>query len=317
MPYGWGKFILLRRLWLSGNLIVSLPVDGLVLLPDFDPVTGVRKQVFAKGFGGLHSLEELWLDNNRLKTITGQIAWCTSLKYLNLRRNLIQDLPDDFGNMHSLQYLVCSHNLLEKVPDSLYTLPNLHTLRLDSNRLQLLTDSVVMATSLTDLDVSHNPMLCLPPEISQCEDLVRIKTVHSGHRSNTQNLSGYWSKMHSTMKLVPMVCKSGTRIDYQECRPKTTTYQPVPISLGQSQTTRPSTRASTCIRASSLSVQHESESTENPRLGIMATFGNPAKVDTVYSPPPLSVRPPQTPFSCARTEATCRFSGAYHESDSI
>ena len=219
--------------------------------------------------------------------------------------------------MHSLQYLVCSHNLLEKVPDSLYTLPNLHTLRLDSNRLQLLTDSVVMATSLTDLDVSHNPMLCLPPEISQCEDLVRIKTVHSGHRSNTQNLSGYWSKMHSTMKLVPMVCKSGTRIDYQECRPKTTSYQPVPISLGQSQTTRPSTRASTCIRASSLSVQHESESTENPRLGIMATFGNPAKVDTVYSPPPLSVRPPQTPFSCARTEATCRFSGAYHESDSI
>jgi hypothetical protein len=301
LPYGWGELSNLKRLWLSGNLIDYLPIDCNVFLSDFDPITGIRKQLYTKGFGGLHSLEELWLDNNRLKSITSEISNCESLRYLNMRRNLLVDIPSELGDIKSLEFIVLTHNLVQTVPDSLFKLPNLHTLELDCNRLEKISELVVFATALTDLNLSHNPLRCLPAEISLCKNLVHLKTVHS-QRVNSECPSGQWNKFRFK---VPMVQKDGLTIEYQDMRPKTSSVQLMGESKSRSESGRPCTRAQyTCNSGSA--------------VNMMAVGGFlPSSNVLTYSPPPISTRPPMTPYSCARPNAPSRYSGAYHESANI
>jgi hypothetical protein len=294
----------LKRLWLSGNLIDVLPVDCNVFLLDFDPISGLRKQIYTKGFGGLHSLEELWLDNNRLRSITPEISDCQSLRYLNLRRNLLVDIPSELGAVKSLEFLVLTHNLVRTVPDSLFKLPSLHTLDLDCNRIEHISEFVLFATALTDLNLSHNPLRCLPVELSLCKDLVHLKTVHS-QRINSECPSGHWNKFRLK---VPIIQKDGLGIEYQEMRPKTSNFRLMGDLGSRVETSRP------CTKACHLADMCNSAST----VSMMSGGGNlPSSNVLTYTPPPISTRPPLTPYSYARPDVPSRYSGAYHESASI
>ena len=296
---------------MSGNMIEALPVDGNVLLPDFDPITGLRKQIFAKGFGGLSSLVELWMDNNRLKTLTKEISWCTSMQYVNLRRNCLEEIPLELGDIASLEFLVCSHNQLCIVPEELLDLPKLHTLLLDCNKIRHIPPSIQRATALTELDISHNPISGLPAELALCKDLVRLKTVHSAQRLHSVCPTGQWNKMHSTSERVPVVRKDGLGIDFVESRPASSNYR---LSTRSTSRSRPSTQCGILS-----AVQYDSNGDGLPaRVSVMAVGGVlPSKQYTAYSTPPISIRPPQTPFSCSRPASDNRYSGAYHQSDSI
>jgi len=76
----------------------------------------------------LPELRELYLANNKIKTVIGLDL--PQLQILNLRGNLIEQFEETFPNLENLRYLNLRENKFEKLEEfvKLATLPNLKTL---------------------------------------------------------------------------------------------------------------------------------------------------------------------------------------------
>jgi len=85
----------LRRLYLNGNRLRSLPVE----------------------IGRLQLLEELVLSENNLEEIPSSITGIAALRVLKLQANKLKILPYDLAEVQTLEELDCSNNeSLEMVP---------------------------------------------------------------------------------------------------------------------------------------------------------------------------------------------------------
>lgn len=104
-----------RCLWLSSNHIEDLPTDKTVMLLEYDPLTGERKSLYSAGIRGLTSLQELWIESNHLEELPPDIGELQSLRYCNLRRNLISQIPAEFSKLAKLEILVLTHNQFSQV----------------------------------------------------------------------------------------------------------------------------------------------------------------------------------------------------------
>ena len=100
---------------MSSNLIEDLPTDRSVLLMDYDPITGARKSLNSVGVAGLTSLQELWMENNRIQEIPPDLGRCHALRYCNLRRNMIETIPNELNKLTVLEHLVLTHNQITQV----------------------------------------------------------------------------------------------------------------------------------------------------------------------------------------------------------
>ena len=197
LPSFFGNFCNLSHLWLSNNQIKELPVDERVKLLEFDPNTGERYVRDSPGVGGLVSLEELWLDNNAVTTITGEIGRCKSLKYLNLRRNQLSELPAETAQLKNLQHVVLTHNAMTDIPIQLVSVPKLHTLQLENNRIERISDAIVEATALTELNVACNPLVSVPSVISTMPHLITFNATNAVHDKRGVVISASWSRQHA------------------------------------------------------------------------------------------------------------------------
>ena len=197
LPSFFGSLHQMTHVWLSNNLIEQLPADEMIKLFEFDPKTGERYVRFSPGIGGLTSLQELWLDNNRIVDIPGEIGRCRSLKYLNMRSNKIVALPPEICKCQNLQCMVLTHNFLTEIPECVAKIPHLHTLQLEHNKIEHITDVIVDATTLTDLNVSHNPLKSFPNVISMMPHLVTFTCQNAVHDNRGVVISASWSRQHA------------------------------------------------------------------------------------------------------------------------
>src|SRR6185503_7314949 len=88
--------------------------------------------------GQLKNLEVIDLGGNYLKTLPAGFCNLIKLKELNLKRNEITVLPDEFGNLKNLTGLDLSYNKLATLPLSFFMLKKLIQLNLDWNELTYL-----------------------------------------------------------------------------------------------------------------------------------------------------------------------------------
>jgi Leucine-rich repeat (LRR) protein len=196
----------IRCLWLSSNLIDYLPEDTTVQLLDYDPLTGDRKSLQSPGFGGLTSLEELWMESNRLEEIPPQFGRCISLRYINFRRNLIEDIPREICGLTKLENFVLTHNRFKEFPPPLFNLPSMHTLTFDHNEIRDMPKGLLAATNLTCLNLSHNPIEAIPSEIGLMTNLVQLYTSNGGKTPSTgQHLPGGWMRLHTMSSCFPVL----------------------------------------------------------------------------------------------------------------
>uniref|UniRef100_A0A8C1FRG7 Leucine-rich repeat-containing protein 7 n=2 Tax=Cyprinus carpio carpio TaxID=630221 RepID=A0A8C1FRG7_CYPCA len=150
LPDGFTQLLSLTQLFLNDAFLEYLPPD-------------VLEQI--------HSLKELWLDNNSLQTIPGSVGKLRQLRYLDLAKNRIESLDADISGCESLEDLLLSSNMLQQLPDSIGKLKKLTTLKVDDNQLTSLPNTIGSLSLLEEFDCSCNELESLPPTIGYLHNL--------------------------------------------------------------------------------------------------------------------------------------------------
>lgn len=118
--------------------------------------------------------EALLLHENELTSLTGggKFGDLAELQVLDLHRNCLEKLPEDFGLLTNLRVLNLQDNKLKSIPAKLGSLARLETLNLSGNCLKEIPASISGLTSLRTLDLRNNPKLKkIPKEMAHLQCL--------------------------------------------------------------------------------------------------------------------------------------------------
>ncbi|KAJ9556817.1 hypothetical protein OSB04_011431 [Centaurea solstitialis] len=141
------------------------------------------------------------LSNNEVKVIPQEVWNCgSSVRFLDLSCNSIQDIPEAIGGLTSLQklllnangikdeflswngmsslksltFLSLSHNLLTTLPSDLGALTTLKELHVANNQLTCLPDEIGLLVHLEVLEANDNRISTIPSCIGSCSALVEV-----------------------------------------------------------------------------------------------------------------------------------------------
>lgn len=129
-------------------------------------------------FAGMHTLRELWLDNNRFEVFPEILCEMKELKVLVLSNNNIREIPRRIKSMYALEDLSLDGNELSSLPNELFDLPNLRALRLRGNKLTQLPEAIENCTSLETLVLASNELTNLPKSLGSCSSL-KVLSINS------------------------------------------------------------------------------------------------------------------------------------------
>ncbi|VDL99330.1 unnamed protein product [Schistocephalus solidus] len=111
-------------------------------------------------------IERLSLASNKLTKIDGQgLAQLDTLTILDLRDNLLTELPNEIEALSSLKQLVVASNQLTRLPPTLVTLPSLVWLDISHNKLTELPTGMEALNAVERLNVQDCQLNCLPDRL--------------------------------------------------------------------------------------------------------------------------------------------------------
>lgn len=105
----------------------------------------------------LTTLQELYLDHNKIKYLPDSLTALQSLRLLSVQHNLISSLPASLGSMRSLNQLHAAHNVITSIPKEFSGLLLLEHLDLSDNKLSSWESELVLP-SLRRLNLSRNSL---------------------------------------------------------------------------------------------------------------------------------------------------------------
>jgi insulin-like growth factor-binding protein complex acid labile subunit len=144
---------------LSANKIKTLKNEvfhGLINVTKLDLHLNDINQVEIKTFIDLNSLKYLNLDSNQISTLKN-VQFYSNLEVISLRFNLLTNLNEI--NSSSLKYLNVSNNRLQEIDFKKTFLPNLEYLDLSQNRLiSIKNESFLNMNQLKHLNLSYNKL---------------------------------------------------------------------------------------------------------------------------------------------------------------
>ncbi|CAH8513582.1 unnamed protein product [Schistosoma haematobium] len=115
------------------------------------------------------------LEACQLKYLPDLSAFYVTLRFLNLSRNYLEDLPNDFCLLNNLEFLSLRSNPLHKVPKSIAKLKQLKSLNLSYCLIENLTYEFYDLKSIEQLDLSYNRLIYLDSRIKNLEHLKVLK----------------------------------------------------------------------------------------------------------------------------------------------
>ncbi|KAH3694443.1 leucine-rich repeat-containing protein 40-like [Dreissena polymorpha] len=140
---------------LSKNCFTELP-EGIMLVSDH--------------------LKELNLGFNRLPKLHPDIGLYFRLTFLDLRNNLLTDLPSDMSSLKELREIILSFNRFTKLPSVVYSLPKLEILFANDNKLgSIEADGINRLSCLATLDLQNNSIGQVPPELGNCTHIKSLQ----------------------------------------------------------------------------------------------------------------------------------------------
>lgn len=124
---------------------------------------------------GIESLKKLYFsDAYELYHLEEGISQLKNLEYLNLDRNKLADLPNDFCGLITLKWLRLNNNQLVVLPQKMTNLKNLRSLYLRGNKFTQVPEQLKEMKSLEQLDLGDNQITELPKWLSELPNLKRI-----------------------------------------------------------------------------------------------------------------------------------------------
>uniref|UniRef100_A0A672LNJ4 Leucine rich repeat containing 7 n=1 Tax=Sinocyclocheilus grahami TaxID=75366 RepID=A0A672LNJ4_SINGR len=207
LPDGFTQLLNLTQLFLNDAFLEYLPPE-------------VLEQI--------HSLKELWLDNNSLQTIPGSIGKLRQLRYLDLAKNRIESLDADISGCESLEDLLLSSNMLQQLPDTIGEVPLLTLLKylgipmmkitglshlFKWENLAIISCSVLQignCRNVTVMSLRSNKIEFLPDEIGQMTKL-RVLNLSDNRLKNLpftftklKDLAALWLSDNQSKALIPL-----------------------------------------------------------------------------------------------------------------
>ncbi|KAG5884712.1 hypothetical protein JTB14_019836 [Gonioctena quinquepunctata] len=206
---------------LNGLNFLNISETGLACLPD--------------GIAMLGNLQTLVLHSNKMEEINKEISKLDKLKILDLSRNDIRSLPEDFANLplvtlnlnsnklesfpafttnKKLAILDLSNNKLKEFPNICSEeLTNLAELKLIGNEIEDIPNIINRLSGLKVFEISSNKIKVLPGELADCQKLKEL------------NLKSNPISDRRLLKLIDQ-CRTKQVLDYikQHC-PKTSSNQ--------------------------------------------------------------------------------------------
>jgi Leucine-rich repeat (LRR) protein/serine/threonine protein phosphatase PrpC len=150
LPAGIGGLVALKKLYLTGNQLTTLP----------------------KSFGKLVNLLEVELAQNQLEELPAEIAGCKKLTMVDVSDNKLTALPKAIGKLRPLMQLKVGGNQLTELAADLFDeLPELLYLNVFHNQLRSLPASLCRCPKLQRLDCAYNEIKALPKELPQLKAL--------------------------------------------------------------------------------------------------------------------------------------------------
>ena len=128
-------------------------------------------------FENLTNLLTLDLSWNAFKTFP-DVVFGLKLKNLNIKKNLIDFIPDSFEKDEQLSVLDLGRNDLVSIPNSIGHLKNLKCLFVDSNTLRFIPESIGDLTKIQVLNLDDNETLHHLPD--SLEKLINLHKLYLG-----------------------------------------------------------------------------------------------------------------------------------------
>ncbi len=169
IPSTFSQLSALEHIDLSWNLLSSFP-DFLIKLDKLKYLNLSRNRIgiFPTQLGRLgNSLETLIFEANfygkyseKINKIPQSITTLTKLRYLSLKDQVFEELPDNFWkSFPQLETLNLNGALLQVLPPEIENLKSLKELNLRANELGFIPPQLANLSQLESLDVASNPTL--------------------------------------------------------------------------------------------------------------------------------------------------------------
>ncbi|KAI0428778.1 RAM signaling pathway protein [Xylaria sp. FL1042] len=112
-----------------------------------------------------NELERLALSHNKLTSFPARFSECTSLRYLNVRNNRIEEFPLALCDLKSLEILDLGRNKIRVLPTEMARLTSLKVLSVQDNLVEELPVCLADMVSLQKLKLDGNNINFPPPEV--------------------------------------------------------------------------------------------------------------------------------------------------------
>jgi len=117
------------------------------------------------------------------------------LRNLDLRDNVLESLPHDFGEgCKELIFIDLSRNKLQVLPATLLQCTGLQFLNVSHNRIAKLPDNIQALSRLRKLFVSFNELQEFPQNIGMCREMEKIRAGHNHLRELPDSFVNLWSQ---------------------------------------------------------------------------------------------------------------------------
>lgn len=121
------------------------------------------------------SLEELFLDANKLTVLNENVFKLTRLRRFSCSDNAIQDIPPDIAKLVNLVELDCSRNKILAIPEQIKFLRGLQICDFSANNIEYLPSGLVQLKNLTCLTLNYCPIKSLPEDFGLLKNLESLE----------------------------------------------------------------------------------------------------------------------------------------------
>lgn len=149
----------------SENPGLEWPGELLEKAPQLQSLHFSQNKLSASKLDGLEALDQLralYLNDNDLTRIPGEIFKRRRLRILDISNNRVSTIPEAIGKLDQLDQLLAGRNRIRKLPDSIGALQALSQLQLGENRIKVLPKSLKNCLMLRRLDLHQNQLSAFP-----------------------------------------------------------------------------------------------------------------------------------------------------------